>query len=147
MKLTGLESASILHDKIMKLLQSSIAIIFPSSERIKELEWSEATGPESYLCPNCFYALFTNRILSVCAPPPPPPPVRYAPPVTDHVPLHSKSLFKNMAGASGWRKWYAPTKMGGGAQTEKIRLLKMWFKTNNDKFFNSFYLSLVFRFA
>ena len=33
--------------------------------------------------------------------PPPPPPVRYAPPVTEHVPLHSKSLWKNMARASG----------------------------------------------
>ena len=34
-----------------------------------------------------------RRIFSVCAPPPPP--------VTEHVPLHSKSLCKNMARASG----------------------------------------------
>ena len=32
---------------------------------------------------------------------PPPPPVRYAPPVTEHVPLHSNFLCKNMARASG----------------------------------------------
>ena len=31
----------------------------------------------------------------------PPPPVRYAPPVTEHVSLNSKSLCKNMARASG----------------------------------------------
>ena len=29
------------------------------------------------------------------------PPVRYAPPVTEHVSLHSKSLCKNIARASG----------------------------------------------
>ena len=33
--------------------------------------------------------------------PPPPGPVRYAPSVTEHVPLHSKSLYKNMARAAG----------------------------------------------
>ena len=33
--------------------------------------------------------------------PPPPPPIRYAPPVTEHVSLNSKSLCKNMARASG----------------------------------------------
>ena len=37
----------------------------------------------------------------VLPPPPPPPPVRYAAPVTEHVPLHIKSLGKNMARASG----------------------------------------------
>ena len=31
----------------------------------------------------------------------PPLPVHFAPPVTDHVSLHSKSLYKNMARASG----------------------------------------------
>ena len=43
------------------------------------------------------------RIFSVCAPPPPPPhpPVCYDAPVAEHVPLHSKSLCKNMARASG----------------------------------------------
>ena len=30
-----------------------------------------------------------------------PPLVRFAPPVTEHVPLHSKSLCKNMARATG----------------------------------------------
>ena len=39
---------------------------------------------------------------------PPPTPVRYAPPVTEHVPLYSKSC-KNMARASG----DASTKLGG----------------------------------
>ena len=37
-----------------------------------------------------------NWIFTVCAPPP----VRYAPPVTEQVPLHSKSPSKNKAGAS-----------------------------------------------
>ena len=32
---------------------------------------------------------------------PPPPPVLYAPPVTEHVELHIKSLCKNMTRASG----------------------------------------------
>ena len=41
------------------------------------------------------------------------------PPVTEHVPLHSKSPCKNIALESGGAK-YAPTKLGGGAQTEKI---------------------------
>ena len=31
----------------------------------------------------------------------PPPQVRYAPPVTEHVPLNSKSLFENMARVFG----------------------------------------------
>ena len=38
------------------------------------------------------------------------PPVRYAPPVTEHVPLHSKSLCKNMARAFG----------GGGGEGVQI---------------------------
>ena len=45
---------------------------------------------------------FRSRIFSVCAPPPPPPPPpQYVmlPPVTEHVPLHSKSLCENMARA------------------------------------------------
>ena len=33
--------------------------------------------------------------------PPPPPRVRYAPPVTQHVSLHCKSICKNKARASG----------------------------------------------
>ena len=48
------------------------------------------------------------RIFSDCAPP-----VSYAPPVTEHVPLHSKSPCKNIARASGGCKKYAPTKLGG----------------------------------
>ena len=36
------------------------------------------------------------------------------PPVTEHVSLHSKSLCKNIARASGGCKLYAPTKLGGG---------------------------------
>ena len=44
------------------------------------------------------------------------PPVRYAPPVTEHVSLHSNQLFEN----TSWKK-YASTKLG--AQTEKIRKL------------------------
>ena len=37
------------------------------------------------------------RIFSVCAPP-----YVMRPPVTEHVPLHRKSLCENMARASGW---------------------------------------------
>ena len=40
----------------------------------------------------------TLGIFSVC--PPPPPPSTYVPPVTEHVPLHSKSSYKNVARAS-----------------------------------------------
>ena len=49
------------------------------------------------------------------------PPVRYANPITEHVPLHSKLLCKNIARASGGCKKYAPT-MPGGTQPEKIPL-------------------------
>ena len=51
----------------------------------------------------------------------PPPPVRYAPPVTEHVPLHGISSCKNMARASGGGGMGCKTKRRGGAQTEKIR--------------------------
>ena len=46
-------------------------------------------------------------------------PVRYAPSITEHVPLNSKSSCKNMARASGRCKQYALTELG--APTEKIR--------------------------
>ena len=49
------------------------------------------------------------------------PPARYALPVTDRVPVHNKSLNKNMARASGGAKKYALTKLG--AQTEKIQIV------------------------
>ena len=57
-------------------------------------------------------------IFSVCAP-------QYVmrPPVTEHVPLHSKSLCKNIARASGGgggANNMHPLSWGGGAQTEKI---------------------------
>ena len=42
-----------------------------------------------------------------------PPPLCYAPPDTEHVPLHSKSLCKNMARASG----------GGGGGANNMRSL------------------------
>ena len=45
---------------------------------------------------------------------PPPPPVRYAPLVTEHVSLHSKSLCKNMARASGGANNMRPLSFGGG---------------------------------
>ena len=58
-----------------------------------------------YACP--------ERIFSVCAP------SQYVmyvmrPPVTELVPLHNKSLYKNMTRASGGSKYYAPTKVGAG---------------------------------
>ena len=40
------------------------------------------------------------------------------PPDTEHVPLHSKSLCKNMARAS-WGRKYALTKLGGGGTNGK----------------------------
>ena len=53
---------------------------------------------------------------------PPPPPVRYDPSVTEHVPLHSKSLCKNIARGSGCANYMHPLSWGGGggAQTEKV---------------------------
>ena len=51
--------------------------------------------------------------------PPPPPQYVMRPPVTEHVPLHSKSLCKNMARASGGANNMRP--LSWGAQTEKIR--------------------------
>ena len=64
--------------------------------------------------------------------PPPPPPVRYALPVTEHVLLHSKSLCKNVARASGL-KILCTHKAGGGggADTEKVHLS---FKINQYSF-------------
>ena len=60
-------------------------------------------------------SLFEIRDLSrLC---PPPPPVRYAPPVTEHVSLHSKSLSKNIARESGVANNMHP--LSWGAQTEK----------------------------
>ena len=47
------------------------------------------------------------------------PPVRYAPPVTDHVPLHSKSSCKNMARASGGAHNMHPLSWGGGGGGHK----------------------------
>ena len=55
-----------------------------------------------------------TRIFSVCART-----VRYAPPVTENVPLHSKSLCKNMALASGGCKYIAPTKLGGSTNGKR----------------------------
>ena len=49
----------------------------------------------------CIYIHKFIRIFSVCAPPPPPPQYVMLPPVTEHVSLHSKSLCKNIARASG----------------------------------------------
>ena len=55
------------------------------------------------------------------------PPVCYAPPVSEHVPLHSKSLCKNMARASGGANNMRPLRWG--AQTEKIQqLITAYFK-------------------
>ena len=57
-----------------------------------------------------------NRIFSVCAPPP-----QYVmrPPVTEHVPLHSKSLCKVWHVRLGVQIICAH--YAGGAQTEKIK--------------------------
>ena len=57
-----------------------------------------------------------NRIFSVFAPP------QYVmhPPVTEHGPLHSKSLCKYIARASGGCKKYAPTKLGGGHKRKRF---------------------------
>ena len=50
----------------------------------------------------------------------PPPPVRYAPPVTEHVPLLiSKSLCKNKARASGGANNIRPLSWGGGGTNGK----------------------------
>ena len=56
-------------------------------------------------------------------PPPPPPPVRYAPPVREHVPLHSKSLCKNMARASGGANNMRPLSGGGGTNEKDPKKL------------------------
>ena len=51
------------------------------------------------------------------------PPVRYAPPppppVTEHVPLHNKSLCKNMTRASGGANNMRPLSWGGGGRNGK----------------------------
>ena len=48
-----------------------------------------------------------------------PPPVRYAPPVLEHVPLHGKSLCKDLERASVGANNMRPLSWGG-AQTENI---------------------------
>ena len=53
-------------------------------------------------------------IFLVCAPP-----VRYAPPVLEHVPLHGKSLCKDLERASVGANNMRPLSWGG-AQTENI---------------------------
>ena len=66
----------------------------------------------------CFFSDLFGLCPPVCYAPP-----RYVmrPPVTEHVPLNSKSLFKNMARASGGANNMRPLSWGGGgAQTEKI---------------------------
>ena len=50
--------------------------------------------------------------------PPPPPPS----PVTEHAPLHGKSLCENIAPVSGGANNVHPLSWGGDAQTEKIRI-------------------------
>ena len=64
--------------------------------------------------------LINLRIFSVCAPLPLS--TLCTPQVTEHVPLHSKALCKNMARASGGANNMQPLSLwgGGGAQTEKI---------------------------
>ena len=52
-----------------------------------------------YTLPRSLWSYNVYWIFSVCAPPPPPYIMR--PQVTEHVPLHSKSLCKNMARVSG----------------------------------------------
>ena len=73
----------------------------------------------------CLVTKKKMRIFSVCTTPPPPPP-QYVmrPPVTEHVSLHSKSLCKNIARASGGGGGGGANNMrplSWGAQTEKIR--------------------------
>ena len=62
----------------------------------------------------------------------PPPPLQYVvhPPVREHVPLHSKSLCKNMAVRLRDANNLRPLSWGVGAQTEKIpnfnRIIAFW---------------------
>ena len=62
----------------------------------------------------------------------------FAPPVTEYVPLHSKSLSKNMARASGGANNMRPLSWEG-AQTEKIisflRLEGYWWSVFFDRQF------------
>ena len=50
----------------------------------------------------------------------PPPQYVMRPPVTKHLPLHSKSSSKNMARAPGSANIMRPLSWGGGGETEKI---------------------------
>ena len=50
-----------------------------------------------------------------------PPKYVMRPPVAEHGPLHSKSICKNMARASGGANNMRPLSWGEGAQTQKIR--------------------------
>ena len=50
-----------------------------------------------------------------------PPPVGYPPPVTEHVPLHSKSSRKNMARASGGPNKMYPLNWGGGTNGKRSK--------------------------
>ena len=50
-----------------------------------------------------------------------PPPKRFAPPDTEHVPLHIESLCKNKSHASGGANNMRP--LSWGAQTEKIQTM------------------------
>ena len=50
------------------------------------------------------------------------PPVRYAPPVTEHVPLHSKSVGKDMERASGGANNMHPLSWGGGGHGKDPRI-------------------------
>ena len=52
-----------------------------------------------------------------------PPQYVMRPPVTEHVPLHSKSLCINICTCIWGCKQYVPGGGGGGAQTEKISTL------------------------
>ena len=77
-----------------------------------------------HICPNFWLLVlsFWFRIL-ILGSSPFVPPVRYAPPVTEHVPLHSKSLCKKYCTCI-WGVQIICAHWAEGEQTEKILILK-----------------------
>ena len=67
-------------------------------------------------------------------------PLFYRPPLTEHMPLHGKSLCKDMARASGGAKKIHPLSLG--AQTEKIGMINDTWKTAKlaTQFFHHFFI-------
>ena len=75
------------------LISATRHYIDQKNEKMRKAGPNFKSGP----CNNKTDPIQISDLFRLC----PPPPVRYAPPDTDHVSLHSKSLCKNFARASG----------------------------------------------